>query len=44
MTEKLSLFQIRLYDLRADREIACYEKPSVFFGVNAVDFSVSGKF
>jgi guanine nucleotide-binding protein subunit beta-5 len=29
--------------LRADREVACYTKESVIFGVNAVDFSVSGK-
>lgn len=34
---------IRLYDLRADKEIACYQKPSVLFGVNSVDFSVSGR-
>jgi hypothetical protein len=37
------LLQCRLYDLRADREVACYTKESIIFGVNAVDFSVSGK-
>nr|XP_002126536.1 guanine nucleotide-binding protein subunit beta-5 [Ciona intestinalis] len=34
---------IKMYDLRADREIACYERPNVLFGVNSVDFSVSGR-
>ncbi|CAG0912266.1 unnamed protein product [Notodromas monacha] len=34
---------IRLFDLRADREVACYTKESIIFGVNAVDFSVSGR-
>ncbi|XP_076808016.1 guanine nucleotide-binding protein subunit beta-5a-like [Clavelina lepadiformis] len=34
---------IRMYDLRADREIACYEKKSILFGINSVDFSVSGR-
>ncbi|XP_077971842.1 guanine nucleotide-binding protein subunit beta-5-like [Styela clava] len=34
---------IRLFDLRADKEIACYQKKSVLFGVNAVDFSLSGR-
>lgn len=33
----------RLFDLRADREVAVYTKESIIFGVNAVDFSVSGK-
>lgn len=33
----------RLFDMRADREVACYTKQSVLFGVNAVDFSVSGR-
>lgn len=34
---------IRMYDLRADREISCYRKDSVMFGVNSVDFSISGR-
>uniref|UniRef100_H2YK83 Uncharacterized protein n=1 Tax=Ciona savignyi TaxID=51511 RepID=H2YK83_CIOSA len=34
---------IKLYDLRADREIASYERQNVLFGVNSVDFSVSGR-
>jgi len=33
----------RLFDLRADREVAVYTKESIIFGVNAVDFSVSGR-
>ncbi|CAG7835562.1 unnamed protein product [Allacma fusca] len=33
----------RLYDLRADREIAVYSKESIIFGVNSVDFSHSGR-
>ncbi|KAH9399024.1 guanine nucleotide binding protein (G protein), beta 5, partial [Tyrophagus putrescentiae] len=33
----------RLFDLRADREVACYAKKSIIFGVNSVDFSVSGR-
>lgn len=33
----------RLFDLRADREVACYSKESIIFGVNSVDFSVSGR-
>ncbi|KAA0192159.1 hypothetical protein HAZT_HAZT006811 [Hyalella azteca] len=33
----------RLFDLRADREVALYTKESIIFGVNAVDFSVSGE-
>ncbi|KAK2704847.1 hypothetical protein QYM36_017035 [Artemia franciscana] len=33
----------RLFDLRADREIATYSKESIIFGVNSVDFSVSGR-
>ncbi|XP_014672249.1 PREDICTED: guanine nucleotide-binding protein subunit beta-5-like [Priapulus caudatus] len=32
-----------LYDLRADKEVNCYTKQSIIFGVNAVDFSVSGR-
>lgn len=34
---------IRLFELRADRELAVYEKDSVLFGCNAVDFSLSGR-
>ncbi|KAA3678333.1 guanine nucleotide-binding protein subunit beta-5 [Paragonimus westermani] len=34
---------IRLFDLRADRELAVYKKDSVIFGCNAVDFSLSGR-
>ncbi|XP_050504558.1 guanine nucleotide-binding protein subunit beta-5 [Diabrotica virgifera virgifera] len=33
----------RLFDLRADREIAVYSKESIIFGSNSVDFSVSGR-
>ncbi|XP_022670829.1 guanine nucleotide-binding protein subunit beta-5-like [Varroa jacobsoni] len=33
----------RLFDLRADREVAMYTKRSIIFGVNSVDFSVSGR-
>jgi len=33
----------RLFDLRADREVAVYSKDAILFGVNAVDFSVSGR-
>lgn len=33
----------RLFDLRADREVAKYTKESILFGVNAVDFSTSGR-
>lgn len=38
------LFQCRLFDLRADKEVAVYKKQSIIFGVNSVDFSVSGNF
>lgn len=34
--------QCRLFDLRADKEVAVYNKESIIFGVNSVDFSVSG--
>lgn len=37
------LFQCRLFDLRADREVVCFKKDSIIFGCNAVDFSLSGK-
>lgn len=33
----------RLYDLRADREVAVYEKNSILFGINSVDLSISGR-
>ncbi|CAC5406518.1 guanine nucleotide-binding protein subunit beta-5-like [Mytilus californianus] len=33
----------RLFDLRADREVNCYQKESLIFGCNSVDFSVSGR-
>lgn len=36
------LFQCRFYDLRADREVAVYQKDSVIFGASSVDFSLSG--
>ena len=32
-----------MFDLRADAEVACYEKEAILFGINAVDFSVSGR-
>lgn len=33
-----------MYDLRADKEVAVYSKESILFGVNSIDFSISGKF
>uniref|UniRef100_A0A1E1WCF4 Uncharacterized protein n=1 Tax=Pectinophora gossypiella TaxID=13191 RepID=A0A1E1WCF4_PECGO len=33
----------RLFDLRADREVARYTKESILFGVNSVEWSVSGR-
>ncbi|XP_053479755.1 guanine nucleotide-binding protein subunit beta-5b isoform X2 [Ictalurus furcatus] len=33
----------RLYDLRADREVAVYSKESIIFGASSVDFSLSGR-
>ncbi|CAG5852957.1 unnamed protein product [Menidia menidia] len=33
----------RFYDLRADREVAVYQKDSVIFGATSVDFSLSGR-
>ncbi|KAI4903114.1 hypothetical protein NFI96_015691, partial [Prochilodus magdalenae] len=36
-------FQCRLYDLRADREVAIYSKESIIFGASSVDFSLSGR-
>lgn len=35
--------QCRFYDLRADREVAVYQKDSIIFGASTVDFSLSGK-
>ncbi|PIC51163.1 hypothetical protein B9Z55_001786 [Caenorhabditis nigoni] len=37
------LFQCRLFDLRADRQVCVYEKESILFPVNGVDFSLSGR-
>ena len=34
---------LRMFDLRADREISCFKRQSIIFGCNAVDFSLSGK-
>lgn len=39
----LFFFQCRLFDVRAEREIAYYGKDGILFGVNAVDFSISGE-
>ena len=39
----LNYVSVRLFDLRADAEVACYEKEAILFGINAVDFSVSGR-
>ncbi|XP_037613836.1 guanine nucleotide-binding protein subunit beta-5b [Sebastes umbrosus] len=33
----------RFYDLRADREVAVYQKDSIIFGASTVDFSLSGR-
>ena len=33
----------RLFDLRADKEVAVYAKESIIFGANAIDLSVSGR-
>uniref|UniRef100_A0A8D3ECI3 Guanine nucleotide binding protein (G protein), beta 5b n=1 Tax=Scophthalmus maximus TaxID=52904 RepID=A0A8D3ECI3_SCOMX len=33
----------RFYDLRADREVAVYQKDSIVFGASTVDFSLSGR-
>uniref|UniRef100_A0A3Q2E912 G protein subunit beta 5 n=1 Tax=Cyprinodon variegatus TaxID=28743 RepID=A0A3Q2E912_CYPVA len=35
--------QCRFYDLRADREVAVYQKDSIIFGASSVDFSLSGR-
>lgn len=37
------LLQCRLFDLRADRQVAIFKKESIIFSCNAVDFSLSGK-
>lgn len=42
MSSPSSNTQCRLFDLRADREVANYSKKSIIFGVNSVDFSISG--
>uniref|UniRef100_A0AAV2LTP4 Uncharacterized protein n=1 Tax=Knipowitschia caucasica TaxID=637954 RepID=A0AAV2LTP4_KNICA len=34
---------IRFYDLRADREVAVYQKDNIIFGASTVDFSLSGR-
>jgi len=34
---------LRLFDLRADREMAIYGKDSIIFGASSVDFSLSGR-
>lgn len=34
---------VRLFDLRADREVARYGKESLLFGVNSVEWSLSGR-
>ena len=39
-----TIFQCRLFDLRADREANCYKKESIIFGCNSVDFSISGMY
>ena len=41
--KSILLLSLRLFDLRADREVAKYTKESILFGVNAVDFSTSGR-
>ncbi|XP_076012410.1 guanine nucleotide-binding protein subunit beta-5b-like [Genypterus blacodes] len=33
----------RFFDLRADREVAVYQKDSIIFGASSVDFSMSGR-
>lgn len=38
----VSVPQCRFYDLRADREVAVYQKDSIIFGASTVDFSMSG--
>lgn len=33
----------RLYDLRADQEVAVYQKHSILFSINSIDLSISGR-
>lgn len=33
----------RMYDLRADREVAIYQKDSILFGISSLDLSISGR-
>ena len=40
----VSSLQCRLFDLRADREMAVYGKDSILFGASSIDFSLSGKY
>uniref|UniRef100_A0A672SCK2 Guanine nucleotide-binding protein subunit beta-5-like n=1 Tax=Sinocyclocheilus grahami TaxID=75366 RepID=A0A672SCK2_SINGR len=42
-TSLITCKQCRLYDLRADREVAIYSKESIIFGASSVDFSLSGR-
>lgn len=35
--------QCRLYDLRADHELAVYSKEHIIFGAASLDFSLSGE-
>ncbi len=39
----VGLPQCRFYDLRADREVAVFQKDNIIFGASTVDFSMSGK-
>lgn len=43
LMKEFLIFQCRLFDVRADKEVAVYAKDSIIFGVNSVDFSVSGR-
>uniref|UniRef100_A0A9J8DAL4 Guanine nucleotide binding protein (G protein), beta 5a n=2 Tax=Cyprinus carpio TaxID=7962 RepID=A0A9J8DAL4_CYPCA len=43
LSSGLFSLQCRLYDLRADREVAIYSKESIIFGASSVDFSLSGR-
>ena len=36
--------QCRLYDLRADHELAVYSKEHIIFGAASLDFSFSGEY
>uniref|UniRef100_A0AAR2JY43 G protein subunit beta 5 n=1 Tax=Pygocentrus nattereri TaxID=42514 RepID=A0AAR2JY43_PYGNA len=42
-THESDINSCRLYDLRADREVAIYSKESIIFGASSVDFSLSGR-